>query len=74
MRTNKERWLVTGGAGSRSGKTMCCPAVRGRVTLLYGDIIYYLGFYFMVAVLFARADSNYKRLPVDVWDEERNAL
>lgn len=28
----------------------------------------------MIAVLFARADSNYKRLPgVDVWDAERDA-
>lgn len=26
-----------------------------------------------VAVLFARADSNYKALPVDVWDEARDA-
>lgn len=28
----------------------------------------------MVAVLFARRDSNYKKFSVDVWDEDRNAL
>lgn len=29
----------------------------------------------VVTVLFARTDSNYKKLPgVDVWDKERNAL
>ena len=28
----------------------------------------------VVSVLFARADSNYKALGVDVWDAERDAL
>ena len=28
----------------------------------------------LVTVLFARADSNYKKLDVDVWDAERDAL
>jgi hypothetical protein len=28
----------------------------------------------VVSVLFARADSNYKQLGVDVWDTERDAM